>query len=230
MGIYDRDYYRDTPRTSALPDWSITTWLIVINAVVFVLDQLLGGLLTVFGYFSIDTAVSHLQIWRFFTLQFLHYDIRHIVFNMLALYFFGPIVEPMLGPKRYLRFYLLCGIASGLFFTIMCYLHALGDDPRTMLVGASGSIFGVLIAASIIAPNIIVRIDFLFPIRLRFLAIAMIAIAVFSVLTEGHQPGQNAGGEAAHIGGALMGWLLIKNPRLLQLPNFRRGPKMRYRP
>jgi membrane associated rhomboid family serine protease len=225
MGIYDRDYYREDVRTSRLPDWSITTWLIGINAAVFVLDQMFGGLLSQWGYFSIDTAVFGLQIWRFVTLQFLHANIPHIFYNMLALYFFGPIVEQMLGARRYLAFYLICGIASGASFVALCFLHVLGDNFATPLVGASGSIFGVLIAASIIAPDVIVRIDFLFPVKLKYLAIGMVGIAVFTVLTEGH----NAGGEAAHIGGALMGWLLIKNPRLLELANGRR-PRMRYRP
>jgi membrane associated rhomboid family serine protease len=229
MGIYDRDYYRQGPRTYRLPDWSITNWLIGINVAIFILDVMSNYLLRAWGYFSIDTAIRGLQVWRLVTMQFLHHDPRHIFFNMVALFFFGPIVEQMLGARRYLAFYLICGIASALLFTALCFFNVLGDDPRTPLIGASGGIFGVLIAAAIIAPNAMVLV-FFFPMRLRYLAIGLVAIAVITVLGAGHTPGQNAGGEAAHIGGALMGWLLIKNPRLLNFANYRRGPRMRYRP
>jgi membrane associated rhomboid family serine protease len=236
MGIYDRDYYREPPRGNAfgmIRGWSITNRLIAINVVVFVINNLLidrtdpmsRGALWQFGYFSIDTAVFGLQVWRFVTLQFLHAGIPHIFFNMLALFFFGPIVEQTLGSRRYLAFYLLSGIASALVFIILCFLHVLRDDFATPLIGASGSIFGVLIAAAIIAPDVVVRFDFIFPIKLRTLALLMVAFAVYQVLTSGI----NAGGEAAHIGGALMGFLLIKNPRLLEFANYRRRPRMRYR-
>jgi membrane associated rhomboid family serine protease len=236
MGIYDRDYYREPKSGNAfgmVRGWSITTWLIAINAAVFVIDSLLvdretpflGGPLYRLGYFSIDSAVFGLQVWRFVTLQFLHANIQHIFFNMLALYFFGPIVEQTLGWRRYLAFYLLCGIASGLMFVVLCFLHILGDTDATRLIGASGSIFGVLIAAATIAPNIVVRIDFIFPIKLRTLALLMVGYAVYQVFSSG----ANAGGEAAHIGGALMGFLLIKNPRILEFANYRPGPRMRYR-
>jgi membrane associated rhomboid family serine protease len=237
MGIYDRDYYREPARRNAfgaIGGWSVTNWLIGINVAVFLIDSLLtdrnnpflGGPLYRLGYFSIDTAVFGLQVWRFVSLQFLHAGIQHIFFNMLALYFFGPIVEQTLGPRRYLAFYLLSGIASGLMFVILCFLHILGDDATTRLIGASGSIFGVLIAAAIIAPDVVVRIDFIFPIKLRTLAWLMVGFAVYQVVRSG----ENAGGEAAHIGGALMGFVLIKNPRLLEFANYRWPPRMRYRP
>jgi len=230
MGIYDRDYYREPPRGNAFSNiagWSVTTWLIIVNVAVFVVDSMIGyPLRDQLGYFSIDTAVFHVEIWRFFTLQFLHANIPHIFYNMLALYFFGPMVEPILGARRYLAFYLICGVASGAMFAVMCLLNILGDNFATPLVGASGSIFGVLVAAAVVAPNEIVRIDFFFPVTIRTAALLMLGIAVVMVLRNG----DNAGGEAAHIGGALMGYLLIKKPRMLDFANYRRGPRMRYRP
>src|SRR6476646_10141782 len=81
--------------------WSITQWLIAINVAVFVVDMLSRYQLTLWGYFSVDAAIRHVQIWRFLTFQFLHADIGHIFFNMLSLYFFGPLVESWLGRKRY---------------------------------------------------------------------------------------------------------------------------------
>src|SRR5665647_862095 len=108
MGIYDRDYYRQTSQSnifSGMRVWSVTTWLIVINVAVFVIDSLLGGPLEYLGYFSVAKAIYHLQIWRFITLQFLHANLQHIGYNMIALFFFGPIAEQYLGSKRYLAFY-----------------------------------------------------------------------------------------------------------------------------
>src|SRR5947209_15008284 len=116
MGFYDRDYYRE-PRSAgaavgSLRMWSVSTWLIVLNVAVFLLDHLLGGMLTYLGYFSATTAIDMLQVWRFLTFQFLHAGVWHVFFNMLALYYFGPLVENFLGSRRFLAFYLICGIAG----------------------------------------------------------------------------------------------------------------------
>src|SRR5262245_31204358 len=107
MGIYDRDYYRETlPRGGFghFDAWSISTWLIIINVSIFFLDGMLrrsaGGMdyysmgpLSRWGYFSTATAIQSGQVWRFLTFQFLHASPGHLVGNMLGLYFFGPIVE-----------------------------------------------------------------------------------------------------------------------------------------
>jgi membrane associated rhomboid family serine protease len=94
--------------------WSITTWLIVINVAVFIVNGILvrnyvnayGELVMQvhpiyqFGFFSVASALGQLQVWRFITFQFLHADLNHILFNMLALFFFGPLVEAYLGSRR----------------------------------------------------------------------------------------------------------------------------------
>jgi membrane associated rhomboid family serine protease len=229
MGIYDRDYYRTPPRSSmfnSMRVWSVNTWLIAINVAVFVIDIVSNHLLFEYGAFTINTAVFGLQVWRFITLQFLHANLQHIAFNMIALFFFGPIVEQVLGARRYLAFYLLSGVSSGVIYVLLWMLHLLDTSAGTPLVGASGSIFGVLIAAAMIAPDVTVMIDFFIPMKLRTMAWLLIAVAVFTILTNGY----NAGGQAAHIGGAAGGYILIKNPALLNWVNYRRGPRMRYRP
>jgi membrane associated rhomboid family serine protease len=222
MGIYDRDYYRSPPPRGGFANfqlWSITTWLIVINVAVFFIDRILGGgegfgPISLLGYFSVDTALYHGQVWRFITFQFLHANVPHLFWNMLTLYFFGPMIEDYLGPRRYLAFYLICGCAGGVSEIILSMAHILGDSPITPLVGASAGIFGVLIAAATVAPN--VEIVLLFPpipIKLKVLAWVMFGISVYTVMSNG----VNAGGEAAHIGGALAGFGLIKNVPLLNI-------------
>jgi len=241
MGIYDRDYYRQSaapPRFGGLAMWSVTTWLIAINVAVFLLNNAVQQTVVdgdgyvigrihpindVYGYFSVATAVFHLQIWRFVTFQFLHANFTHILFNMIALYFFGPIVEAYWGSRRYLAFYLLCGIAGPVMYVILWALGFLIHDPSVPMVGASAGIFGVLIAAAQIAPNATVLIYGIIPMRLRMMAMLLLAIAVYTAFTNGN----NAGGEAAHLGGAAAGFALMKNPRFLSFADFGKRNRMR---
>jgi membrane associated rhomboid family serine protease len=194
--------------------WSITTWLIAINVVVFLLDNLSGGVLTRWGYFSVYTAFTQMQLWRILTFQFLHADTGHIFFNMLSLYFFGPMVESWLGRKRFLAFYLICGVSGALAYLGLWRIGLVLGSSLSPLIGASAGIFGVLIASVVIAPNLVVRL--IFPpisMRMKTLAWCFIGWAILMIATQGH----NAGGEAAHLGGALVGWILSANPQWLNL-------------
>jgi membrane associated rhomboid family serine protease len=215
---------------SGMRGWSMTKWLIVITVAVFFIDGFSarimgrpafsahGGLMTDWGHFSVATALHKFQIWRFISFQFLHAGLFHILFNMMILFYLGARIEAYLGSRRYLAFYLISGIGGAVLYVILWGLWMLTGKPNvpfllpgdvsTSLVGASAGIFGVLIACAIIAPHD--RIHLLFPpisLTLRALATVLILIAVFMVMVNG----DNAGGEAAHLGGALMGYLLIKN-------------------
>lgn len=215
MGYQDRDYYRKEPDRGAfgsLPAWSYTIWLIVINCGVFLLDGLSGGRLTDLGYFSSEAALGHLQLWRLITFQFLHHGVEHLVFNMLALYFFGPMVEGFLGSRRFLIFYLVCGVSGAACYLALMMFGALNVYADTPLVGASAGIMGILIAAARIAPDTsVMLLMFPIPMRLKTLAWITLGIAAYTVLSRG----ANAGGEAAHLGGAALGALLIYQPQLL---------------
>jgi membrane associated rhomboid family serine protease len=186
-------------------------------------------------YFSTSTAlystipgvgVSALQVWRFIGFQFCHADLNHLIFNMIGLYFFGPIVERYLGAKRFTAFYLLCGIAGALLYLMLNlagYLMAAGggrvvipglllNDPDMPLVGASAGVFGVIIASARLMPDAQVLLFFVIPMRLKTLAYGLVLLACAAVLLRW----SNAGGEAAHIGGAVAGWYLIHNPDRLR--------------
>ncbi len=245
MGIYDRDYYRNPPSHGGFGHfvaWSVTTWLIVINVAVFFVDAVIpapepppqivsidgvtyafhparsddGGMLTALGHFSIDKGIAHLQVWRLISYQFLHHGPWHLIMNMIGVYFFGPIIEAHFGSRRYLAFYLLCGIAGAAFVSVLAAMHMLSVTAATQLVGASGSIFGLLVAAAMIAPNVQL-IYYFIPITIRTAAIIAMGLAFYTVLHSGHQAGQNAGGEAAHLGGGVLGFLLIKNQHWLHV-------------
>jgi membrane associated rhomboid family serine protease len=163
------------------------------------------------GYFSIDTAIRHLQLWRVITFQFLHASPSHLVYNMLALLLFGPIVEGHFGPRRYLAFYLSCGVAGALMYVLLWATRLLVYDPAIPMVGASAGIFGVLIGAARFAPDL--EVPFILPMRVATLAYCALAMAVLVVLTRGG----NAGGEAGHLGGALWGLLLVHQQHLLNV-------------
>jgi membrane associated rhomboid family serine protease len=218
MGFADRQYARQPPPPSGFVPtmrmWLITTWLIAINVAVFVLDQISDRTLSEWGYFSAATAIYHLQIWRFITFQFLHAGLGHLFFNMLGLYFFGPMIEGYLGSRRYLAFYLLCGVAGAAVYLVLWVMGILYQGANTALIGASAGIFGVLIAAARVAPDTTVMLMFPpIPMKLKVLAWILIGIAVYQILNAG----PNAGGEAAHLGGAALGALLIWRPELLNV-------------
>jgi membrane associated rhomboid family serine protease len=242
MGIYDRDYYRQpNSRFGNWRGWPVTTWLIILNCAVFVADGLIqrltqppeailyqSGPLQNWGYFSLDLAIRHAQVWRFFTFQFLHLGLIHLGMNMLGLYYFGPMVESHLGRRRYIAFYLLCGFGGALLYVILFGTGILVENPDTRLLGASASIFGILVAAAIVAPYEVIRL-WLPPISLylRTLVLIFLGISVYVVVMYGKVGAYNAGGEAAHLGGAALGWLLIKNEQWLDFFD-RRRPRLKY--
>jgi len=175
-----------------------------------------------------DGSLRGFEFWRFLGFQFLHGGIWHLAFNMIGLWVFGPIVERTLGSKRYLAFYLLCGICGALMYLL---LNAAGsqvvtlfgpqsaqwmpfllfNDPQTPLVGASAGVFGILMAGAYIVPHERVAVYGVLPMRLDTLAYALVGIALLSIILRW----QNAGGEAAHLGGAIAGFYFIRHPRHL---------------
>lgn len=239
MALENRDYMREPPtsaRARAIPQrrvfarprpGSVTSWLIFLNVFVFVMDPLLanwgfyhqafrrGNTIYVvkffeyWGCYSPLLAVKYGQFWRFITFQFLHANFDHLVFNVIALLLFGPMVELYLTSRQYLVFYLLSGAGGAAVFTI---IRATGLTSGTELVGASAGIFGVLVAAAMIAPHAIVMVFGFFPMRIRAAAWGFIVYAVFQILFRG----KNAGGEAAHVGGAIVGFLLMRFPGVLE--------------
>ena len=241
MGIYDRDYQRAEPSRGGFGGggtrggglgrfsaWSVTMWIIVVNCAIHLLALTVfsrpgqWSLLHEYGHFSTYEGFQRLHVWRLVTFQFLHApdNIFHIVFNMFGMWVFGPMVEEALGRKRYLAFYLMCGIAGGLMYLILNLLGAMGvsfpgvliSDPRTPLVGASAGVFGVIMACAHIAPD--ARVQLLFPpipLKMKWMAYGYVGLAAFNLFFGGH----NAGGDAAHLGGAIAGFFFIRNPHHL---------------
>ncbi|MEL7471906.1 MAG: rhomboid family intramembrane serine protease [Planctomycetota bacterium] len=215
---------------------SITAWLVIVNSLIYLVQKLLaypGGPrvsqtlqwpfedpLTLFGHFSTATMIFRLEVWRLVSFQFLHANATHLIFNMIGLLVFGPMIEGYLGRKRYLAFYLLCGIAGGLLYLLLNLIGQSGlnvpgavfTSPVTPLVGASAGVFGIIIGCARLEPNRTIMLIFPpIPLKLAWFAGGYVFIAVLTLVTRGN----NAGGEAAHLGGAIAGFFFIRRAHLL---------------
>ncbi|MCC6661272.1 MAG: rhomboid family intramembrane serine protease [Phycisphaerales bacterium] len=181
--------------------------------------------LTAWGHFSTNLAFLHLEVWRFITFQFLHSGFTHILFNMFGLFVFGGMVEQALGSKRYVAFYLVCGVFGAISYMVLNLLGQTGlhlpgllfEETYMPLVGASAGVFGVIIACAYIAPNAVVQLLFPpIPLRLKWFAYGYVALAAWNLFWNNRNPGSNAGGDAAHLGGAAAGFFFIRNSHLLR--------------
>ena len=222
---------------------SFVVWLIVINAAVLLLDAILFRTLgevdvqgvplsplQALGHFSVSTTIAGFQIWRLITFQFLHDGLWHLFFNSLILFFLGPMIESYFGSKRFLSFYLLSGLAGALTYMLLLSVGIVVSSPHTPLIGASAGCFGLLAAGAAIAPKTTIYLFFVIPVQLRVAVWILLFITVYVVVAKGGAPsGWNAGGEAAHLGGAVLGFVLIRNPRWLDWADRIAPVKMKHR-
>lgn len=207
MGIYDRDYTheghgggRPQMRLMMPSITPVVKWLLIINVAVYIPCYMIRPL-DEFArvWFSVFPAnfFMAIQPWRIITYQFMHGGIFHIFFNMLVLFFFGPLIERLWGSKKFLIFYLTCGAMGGILFPILVLTHILGPAS---LVGASGAIYGMIAAGAVLFPKLRVYVLGIFPMSLRALAFVAAAISILKFFG-----GENAGGEAAHLAGMAAG-------------------------
>ena len=191
--------------------------LLIINGVVFFL-QLLMDNLTFNGYpawyilnrwfalnpISGSDATGHpfnFQVWQLVTYQFMHGGFSHIFFNMFALWMFGASIEDVMGSKKFLIFYLLAGISAGLFHL---FLSPLLNGAPAVTIGASGAIYGVLIAFAMYFPDSLIFLYFLIPIKAKYFIGFMVVIEFLAVDSAASNVAH-----LAHLGGALFAFLYI---------------------
>ncbi len=184
--------------------------LLILNLGIFFADMLVFDFVIQNQFaFSIQSALLEYRFWQFITFQFIHDNFAHVVFNCLGLFFFGPWMERWWGAKRFLFFYIVCGMGGAVFYMSLVLAGALpGSTLETGLVGALAGIYGILVGVAVIAPSM--RVTLLFPpvtLTMRQLALALLAISVGSIVLK---MGGNEGGEAGHLGGAIMGFVLMK--------------------
>lgn len=220
MGIYDRDYVRPERGGQqysmgggfgGMPP--VVKWLLIINFVVYMVGYLtldsLGEYFYVYGAVNPISTGNAIQVWRLITYQFLHdpQDIFHLVFNLLVLFFFGPILERQWGSRRFLKFYLAAGAAGGLVYTVLALAHVLEAGP---MVGASGAIYGVVAAVAVLYPRMKVLLWGIIPMTMVWLVILVVIVSLMKIAA-----GSNTGGEMAHLTGLAVGFLYVKYQPLM---------------
>lgn len=191
----------------------VTKWLLISNIAIYFLNFALTApgrypVLWHWGEFSVELTFYKFQLWRVLSFQFLHGGIGHLLGNMIGIFFFAPHLERWMSSRIFAFYYLLCGVSGAMFFTTLTLFTGLFDgDPSRAMVGASAGIFGILAAYFFIAPNAKVYLLFFIPMKMRTFGILYFAFEVFNVLNRGW----NYGGSVGHLGGALLGILIMKN-------------------
>lgn len=175
----------------------MTPWvqrLLIANVLVFFLQQTMPGLEMQLAFIP---ALMLTRPWTIVTYMFLHAGLTHLLFNMIALYFFGPRVEQRIGSERFFALYMISGITGGLLSFVFA--------PAAAIVGASGAIFGVLLAFARFWPRDRIYIWGVLPIEARWLVIGYTVISLWG----GFGGGSSGTAHFAHLGGFVGGFLCL---------------------
>jgi membrane associated rhomboid family serine protease len=192
--------------------------IILINVFVFLILILLRVILSISEVPEIyNTITDQLMIpplirsflykpWTVFTYFFTHEEIFHILFNMLFLYWFGKLIDEYLGNRRLINLYILGGLAGGVLYLLMYnlipYYQVRSSFPG--MIGASGAVYAVVVGAATLMPNYTFFLFLLGPVRIKYIA------AFYVILSFAQSIGSNAGGNIAHLGGALLGFIFVR--------------------
>jgi len=179
-------------------------WLLIANTVVFVVQQILPGLIEYFGL-APQLVIERAWIWQPVTYLFLHGGFFHILFNMLIVWMFGVTLERMWGTIFFLKYYFITGIGAGLTVVAVGLLpfDATAPTYEASTIGASGAIYGLLLAFAVYYPDRPILMFLLFPVPAKYFVMILGAIALLS------GPGGRVS-NAAHLGGLLVGYLYLK--------------------
>jgi membrane associated rhomboid family serine protease len=187
--------------------------IIIINVVVFVVVLLLDLLLpqalyvNIYRQLVLPAKISEFlyKPWTLVTYSFTHdmSDFLHILFNMLTFYWFGKLIEEYLGNRRLINIYMLGGLAGGVLFLI-CYntIPYFVANQSPGVIGSSGAVYAVVIGAATLMPNYTFFLFLIGPVRIKYIAAVIILLSLI-------QSRQNPGGNFAHLGGALLGYIYV---------------------
>lgn len=185
--------------------------LIGVNVAMFFATELIRPLTPLLGL-SPFAVVTQFEAWRLVTYMFLHGGIFHLVFNMLALWLFGVELERIWGTNYFLKFYFATGAGAAATTVLVSLLPFAFAQPvwGSLTIGASGAIYGLLLAYAVYFPNRRIYMYFLFPIPAKYFVLIMGAISFYSSVSD-----TNGGvAHATHLGGLLVAYLLLKGTRV----------------
>ena len=184
--------------------------LISINFIIFILQTISDKSSFIFRFFGIVpiNTWNDLMIWQPFTYLFIHGDIWHVLINMFVLWMFGSELEMTWGRKDFLKYYFSTGLGAGIV-TILFNLTS-----NTPIVGASGAVFGILLAYGLMFPNRLVYIYFLIPVKVKYFVLVIGVVALFSSF------GQSNISHITHLSGMIIGFIYLRsNARIDTIKN-----------
>lgn len=193
-------FYRGRPSNPFRGSWTrgIVTKLVIINIAVFILEILLHNtnFIVYFGL-SPRLVVTRGFVWQLITYMFLHGGFWHLLLNMFIIWMFGSQLEAVWGGERFLKYYIICGIGGALFSFIFAY--------NTLVIGASGAGYGILLAYAVLFPYNQIYVWGIFPVRARTLVIFLAVIEFLSGISGG-----SGIAHFAHLGGMAAGLLYMR--------------------
>ena len=192
--------------------------IILINVIFFVSMSILQVIFTLSGLTSLFVILLNklmlpaelktfiFQPWSLISYFFLHMNFMHILWNMLFLYWFGKIIHDNIGNNAIISLYVLGGIIGGLFYMSLYNIIPYYSErvSESLMLGASAGVFSVVVGSVTLLPNYTFYLLFLGPVRIKYIALFYVLLSFLDVT------GNNAGGEIAHLGGAFIGFLYIK--------------------
>jgi membrane associated rhomboid family serine protease len=190
--------YRQPPGFGASFGYSLTPWvkrLLIANVVVFLAALAVPMIV---DWLAFVPALTLWRPWTLVTYMFVHGGFFHLFFNMLILFFFGPPLEGMWGGREFLKFYVVAGLGGAVLSLIFA--------PRWPIIGASGAIYGVMLAFAMNWPNMSIYIWGILPVKAKWL-VAFLTAASILPLIGGAQDGI---AHWAHLGGFAAGFLYLK--------------------
>ena len=185
--------------------------LMIVMGIVFLLQEVGSRMMVVYLGLVPGLVWHELYLWQLFTYIFLHGDISHILFNLLALWMFGGELESLWGSRRFLFYFFFCGIGAGLI-TVLSTVILTPQYQLIPVIGASGAIYGLLLAFGWLFPDRQIYIYFLFPIRAKYFVI------IFGLLEFIYFSRSGGGGisHITHLGGLFFGLVYMAYPMIRQ--------------
>ena len=191
--------------------------LLLINVLAFVALLLVrvGLFLTTGGSITITPILEWIAVpsdplrlltrpWTLLTYSFAHLEFLHILFNLLNLYWFGSLVREYLGDRKLVSLYILGALAGAALYLLAFNLIPVFQGRPAILYGASASVTAIIVGAATLLPDYTFNIILLGPVRIKYIAAVVVLVSIAGI------DGGNPGGEIAHLGGALLGFLFVK--------------------
>ncbi|MBI4721323.1 MAG: rhomboid family intramembrane serine protease [Chitinivibrionia bacterium] len=190
-------YFERRPVWGGFSTGSMVTKIVLANVIVYILQQIFSAQFTRLFALTPRMLVERYYVWQIFSYMFLHFGFWHLLFNMFIVWMFGSPLEAMWGKRRFLEYYLACGIGGAVFSIFFTYNH--------ITLGASAAGFGLLLAYAMLFPDNYIYIWFLFPVKAKHL---VLFIAVLQLLQGISGPTGIA--YFAHLGGMAAGLLFFR--------------------